>query len=413
METALPKRGWAFWRWPVVIAAGVAVAGAAVPLLVPVSSFIPTITRIAQEKIGQPVRLADLRLHLFPTPRVLATGLEVGKRGEVSIEEVEIVPDVLSFISGPRSIRLVHASGVKVKQAALAIPDGLPKSEGGGDAILVRRIRLDKVEYQQPGMKIPPFNLDVELGEALALKGAKLEMRDVSLNIAVEPESPKVAKYVIGGRAFGGTVNAVARADSTRQVQLTGKAAVSGMELLPVQALLGKPAQFSGRLKTDATFSARARTADRLADALSLDAPFEIQGGTYYGYDLSKVGGFSGKLDKGGSTRFDELKGTVQVRGKVVKITDLCARSPKLVAGGHVDIGAQQELSGKLDVSVAQTGGFVGIPVNLKGTTADPWFMPSKGYLIGAAVGTVLMPGIGTSIGSSVGSRIEGSSDCK
>jgi len=51
--------------------------------------------------------------------------------------------------------------------------------------------------------------------------------------------------------------------------------------------------------------------------------------------------------------------------------------------------------------------------VALGGTTSDPSFMPTKGYLIGAAVGTVLLPGIGTSIGSSVGTRIEGKSDCK
>ena len=57
--------------------------------------------------------------------------------------------------------------------------------------------------------------------------------------------------------------------------------------------------------------------------------------------------------------------------------------------------------------------GFVGIPVQLKGTTSDPWFMPSKGYLIGAAIGTAVLPVIGTSIGSSLGSRFEGKTDCK
>jgi hypothetical protein len=84
------------------------------------------------------------------------------------------------------------------------------------------------------------------------------------------------------------------------------------------------------------------------------------------------------------------------------------------VAGGNVEIAADQTLSGKLDVSVAKTGGFVGVPVSLGGTTSDPSVTPSKGYVIGAAIGTLVMPVIGTTIGSALGSRIEGTnSDCK
>lgn len=413
MAAAFLRAGWRFWRWPVGAAIVLALIGAAVPLLVPASRFIPQVTRIASEKLNQPVSLADLRLHLFPTPRVVAKGLEVGMKGEVLVEELEIVPDLLSFLSGPRSIRLVRASGVSMKHAALAIADGLPKSDGKGEPLHIGRLRLERIRFQHASMKIPQFDLDVELGEALALRSAVFEMRDVAIRVTMEPEAPKVASYRIEGKAYGGTIKGTARADTTRQLNLSGKASIAGMELLPIQALLGKPAQFSGRLKTDASFTARARAADQLVNALALDAPFEITGGTYHGYDLSKVGGFSGKLEKGGATKFDELRGTVQLRGKHVKVTPLCVKSPSLTAAGNVEIAPSQDLSGKLDVSVAKTGGFVGIPVQLRGTTSDPWFTPTKGYLIGAAVGTAVLPVIGTSIGSSLGSRMEGKVDCK
>jgi hypothetical protein len=51
----------------------------------------------------------------------------------------------------------------------------------------------------------------------------------------------------------------------------------------------------------------------------------------------------------------------------------------------------------------------VGVPVTLSGTTSDPTVRPSKGYVIGAVVGSVILPGIGTAGGASVGSRLEGS----
>jgi hypothetical protein len=130
--------------------------------------------------------------------------------------------------------------------------------------------------------------------------------------------------------------------------------------------------------------------------------------------DLAKVGDLTGKSAASDATPFQELKGKLQLRSQHVKLNELCVRSPKVVAGGKVEIAPDKKLSGRLDVSAAQTGGFVGIPVSLGGTTDEPSVIPSKGYLIGAAIGTVLLPGIGTTIGSSVGSRVEGSSsDCK
>lgn len=447
MNEPVARRGWRFWRWPVVAAAGLAALGAAVPLLVPVSSFIPEIERVASEKLGQPVRIAELRLHLFPTPRVVAKDLSAGAKREVTVSELEVVPELLSFVSGPRTIRLVRAEGVTMKEAALAFIGAMPKSEGGGDAVQVRRIRLVDARVEHAAVRLPSLDADVELGEALALKEARIGTRDQTLRLVAEPADGglKLALHAkqwtlpagaplrfdtllaegtlkgkqlelrqIDGALYGGTLKGSVRADWTRQWQMSGRASIAGMELLPVQTALGKPAHFSGRLKTDATFSARARSADKLADALSLDAPFEISDGVYHGYDLSKVGGLSAKLDKGGETRFDELRGKLQLRGRNIRIAELCARSPSIVAGGNVDIAADQALSGKLDVSVARTGGFVGIPVNLKGTTSDPWFMPSKGYLIGAAIGTAVLPVIGTSIGSSLGSRFEGGqTSCK
>ena len=412
MAMRILSAGWRFWRWPAGVAAVLAIVAAAVPFLVPASYFIPEVTRIASEKLNQPVSLGELRLHVFPTPRVVARGLQVGMKGEVAVEELEIVPDLLSLLSGPLSIRAVVARGVSMKQAALAIPDGLPKSQGGGEAVHVRRVRLEKVALQHPAAKLPVFDVDLQFGNALALEAARLEARDIDLKVKMAPEGQKVSAYEYDGRIYGGTLQGTARLDTSKQMALSGKAAIAGVELLPIQALLGKPAQFSGRLKTEAAFSARARTADQLVNALVLDAPFEITGGTYHGYDLSKVGGLSGKLEKGGATKFDELRGTLQLRGRQVKIMPLCVKSPSLTAAGNVDIAPSQELSGKLDVSVAKTGGFVGIPVQLRGTTSDPWFTPTKGYLIGAALGTAVLPVIGTSIGSSLGSRMEGKVDC-
>ena len=437
-------KDWIRSGWILAAACALSALLVAVPFLVPLDRFIPELTRIAAGKIGQPVAIGGLRLHPLPTPRGVATAIRIGKLDEISIGELEIVPELLSLLSGPTAIRLVRAKEVQVKEAALGFIARMPKAEAG-EPLRLHRVKVEQVRLLHSAVKLPEFDLDARLGDGFALEEVRFRTRDGALQVTLDlqgggesavlveakqwtlPAGPPVlfdglaaqgtlkgeqlSLAKIEGQLYGGTLSGSLRADWSKQWQVSGKSAATGVDVVAVQRLLGKKAQISGRLKSTATFSARARSPDQLIGALVLDGPFEVVGGAYLGYDLTRIG-FS-KLEPGGSTKFDELKGKVQVRGREVKVTELCVRSPSLVAGGSVTIAPDDKLSGKLDLSVSKTGGFVGIPVQLGGTTAEPSFLPSKGYLIGAAIGTVLLPGIGTSIGSSVGSRIEGQSDCK
>jgi hypothetical protein len=326
------------------------------------------------------------------------------------VGELEIVPELLSFITGERNIRLIRAENVALKESALAIPGSMPK--GAGQPVAVRRVLLKAVSLQHPTLRIPVFDLDAQLGPQ-GVEEAKIDSADTALVLKMAHEAERVAQIALDGKLFGGTVNSTARADWVKTWQVAGKASVAGVDLVPLQRALGKPPKLSGRLKAQATFSARARKPEQLGDALALDGPFEIHGGAYQGVDLSKAADITGKSVASDVTTFEEFRGNLQARGKRVHIGNLCVRSPKFVAGGTVDIAPDQALSGKLDVSLAKTSGVVGVPVALGGTTSDPSIRPTKGYIIGAAIGTILLPGIGTGIGASAGGAVEGHSDCK
>ncbi len=422
----------------------VVAALAAAPFFFPLDRFIPQLTSLASEKIGQPVSIGALNLRLLPTPRAVASAISVGRRHEVTVGELEIVPDLFSLVSGPKTVRLVKAEDVRVKEAALGFPAKMPKS-AGGEEVLVKRVELRKVKLEHSSIKLPEFDLTAELAEGFALDLAKLETSDHRLRVVVDPDLRGTSKVTleavdwtlpagvpvrfewltaegtlkgenldlpkIEGKLYGGKLRASAKASWARQWQVSGKGEVEGVDVVPLQRVMGQKPQLTGRLKAESVFSARARTPAQLSDALVADGPFEVLGGAYQRYDLSKIS--LKKLEEGGSTKFDEMRGEVQVRGQAIAVNNLCVRSPSLVAAGHVAVAADDKLSGKLDVSIAKTGGFVGIPVAVSGTTADPSFMPSKGYVIGAAIGTVILPGLGTSIGSSIGNRIEGKSSCK
>lgn len=433
-------------RWLLIVVALVVGAAVAVPFLVPAAKFIPEIAQRASAALGQPVAIAGLRVHLLPTPRLVAEGVRIGKKDEVAIGELEIVPELLSLFSGPRAIRLVRAEKVELKEAALSIPDRMPK---GGEPVPVRRVVLLDVRLQHAALKLPPFDVDAQIGPGRELEMARIGTADGALKLLVDPEGAgraivkleakqwrlplaeaalvfdslkadgvlagkRLELQKIDGRQYGGTLQGSARIDWAKAWQVSGNAVLAGVDLAAVQRALGRDPRLTGKLGANAKFAATAKSPEQLAGALAVDGPFNVADALYRGVDFSKVGDLTGGMGAGGTTRFDELRGVLQLRGKRMRINNLCARSSALRAAGFVDIAPDQTLTGRLDVSVAKTGGFVGVPVALSGTRQDPVVRPTTGYSIGAAVGTVLLPGFGTALGASAGGAIEGkAADCK
>ncbi|HEX2199827.1 MAG TPA: hypothetical protein VHG88_14555, partial [Burkholderiales bacterium] len=291
------------------------------------------------------------------------------------------------------------------------------------------RVLLQDVALHHPTFKPPRFDADVKLAEGLRLVHALLESRDGSMRLQIRSGgaftftakrwtlpvgAPLLFEMValqgslkgdqldlpsVQGAIYGGKVAGSLRASVGKQWTLSGNASLAGVDLVPVQQALGKAAKLSGRLNGRAEFAAQ-------PGGLLLDGPFEVQGGAYQGVDLAKAGDLTNPAAADDATPFEELTGQLEIRGRHVRLNQLCVRSPKMVAGGTVEINPARELSGKLDVSVAKTGGFFGVPVAVGGTTSEPSVTASKGYVIGALIGTVLLPGLGTTFGAAAGSQV-------
>ena len=89
------------------------------------------------------------------------------------------------------------------------------------------------------------------------------------------------------------------------------------------------------------------------------------------------------------------------------QFTQLKISSGALAADGNVNISPKQELSGKVNAQVKALGTSAGVPLNVTGTVQSPMLYPSAGTMAGAAIGTVLMPGVGTGLGVKAGQAIE------
>jgi uncharacterized protein involved in outer membrane biogenesis len=440
-------------RWLILGVSCLALLVVAAPFVVPLKQFTPQLSELISMRLGHPVALADLRLSLWPTLGVTAQGTRIGKTNDIVAEDIRIEPELLSLFDDAPVIKLLRARKVTVNQAGVEILQGLtrrsraarPESSSG---LRVERIVLEDVRFAHSNLRLRSFDVEVLLEPGNALRQASFLARDGDFRLVVTPQGTeafaldvqannwtvplkelrltfaslsaqgllrgdRLALTPIKAALYGGRVSGTLTLGWSGRWSLAAALDIRGVDVAKLQRALNRPAKLTGRLTARATLRSRAKRAAALANALSLDAPFRIEHGALGGMDLAKTAGpLSGEASSGGETQFDQFTGTLNVRGRVRRVEEFCARSSALVAGGSVQVDARERLSGRLDVSVANTAGLIRVPVRLSGTSSNPVATPSQLMSVGALIGTLLMPGVGTALGMSAASLMEGQVGC-
>jgi uncharacterized protein involved in outer membrane biogenesis len=432
---------------PLILAGVLVLAGLvlAVPWLVPLSSYIPRIEQAASSALGLPVKVGTLRLHLLPAPHAIASGIEVGAR-DLRVGTVSAWPELGSLLSETKVIRLIEVDGLSVRDALFARLPARSKDKSP-PAVQVRHVTVKDLRPEFGGKAAGVWRADLALGGpgggALGVARADLASEDGHLKARLAPSDRagvwslavdakdwkpplgpplQFASLSLRGSVtetlldlpevkaalYGGTLNGRVRLDYPARWVLAGHYALQDVDVAALAKAFTPTNTLGGSLRSEGQFDARAASVAALSDALRLDGRFSIASGVLNGFDLANAAGNLLKGGtKGGQTRFDHLDGKIQVVGATVKLRQLVVSSGVLEARGNVDLVAGSKLDGIVDVELKQTKGLVGVPLALSGTVKDPVISPTKGSAIGAAVGTVLLPGVGTGLGSSVGRFFE------
>jgi len=129
--------------------------------------------------------------------------------------------------------------------------------------------------------------------------------------------------------------------------------------------------------------------------------------GDDHGIDLARAVRLVG-LSRGGVTRLDTLAGQVRTHGRVVELRNLVASSGALSAAGNVTITPDRQLQGRLDVNLGakMVSTAVGVPLRVEGTLDTPQLRLTRAAMTGAAIGTLIFPGVGTGAGETLGEKI-------
>jgi len=447
------------FKWGLYVALGLAVLLAAVAFTlhrwVSTNDFRQRVEHEASAALGMPVTLAGVAVDVWPLPAVALTGIVVQSKPPLTLERVEVRPQWQPLLQGRLAIStllvrraVLPQQGIdavllalqKKKQPASVkqgpkpkTPDPAPESTGLEG--LPRRTVLDDVTWisaagARTTVAAEAALADDGLPDSVSFKLLKGNLQ--GLQATLQREEPKPAdnaskagdavvgedrwalRVEVGGGKIEGRLGlrrapAGAPAKPGEALALQGQLQTRGVE---VSALTAPAGALSGQLEASTSLNARAATTGGLVDALQSHTTFTVRNAVINGLDLAKAVQTVG-LSRGGRTRLDTLAGQVNTQGRAAQLTNLVASSGVLSATGNVAISPAKALSGRVSVNVAgdskvgqAIGGAVGVPLTVGGTLDKPEVTLSRSALLGAAIGTALLPGVGTGAGANLGDRV-------
>lgn len=375
----------------------------------------------ASEALGTPMRVGAVHWQVQPTPKLVLENLRTpGLKAPLSVQRITLAPKVGPLLAGRLEMALIEVVGARLPQDGIAELSAIRRE---GRAV---RAKLGQPkpggEQGGPGLANPPAIDAIVLRDVQWRSPQGLDVR-VDADAQLTPQAlllKQVTARLAGGESVGSGqlawVGPVAVPDSatlalslkTRGVKLEGlhpKSKVAG--------LLDADTRVSAEVKAPPPGSAERQKGEvawsRLVDVVATTSDVNVRNAVIRGVDLSKAVSSAG-TQRGGETALDTLAGKVATRGAppsmALNLTGLQAKSGVLGVSGNVSLAASRALSGQLSVDAA--GGLVAVPVQVGGTLDSPSVGLSRATMLGAALGTAVLPGAGTAAGAKLGDKLGG-----
>lgn len=378
------------------------------------------VTQDASDILGVPANMAHIELQIWPQPALQLSELTLQTQPAITLQRLALRPAWGQVLRGNLRLAAVGIQGLTLNQRALdklislqkkklsaQVKQGPEAKNANEDMTLPGRIDLDQVDWLDDHGKPTRLAGQLQFSPSGELDAATLKVLGGQFEGAQAELARSGSRWSVLARLAGGSimgwVSAQRPSGVTSPLVITGELQTRQLEV----GRLTQPAVLSGVLEADTTLSARAPTWGGVADQLQTQSRFTVRQAVVHGLDLEKAVRTVG-LSRGGQTPLDVLAGQLQTRGLDLRFTQLVASSGALSATGQVRVAPNSALSGQVQVVAgpAAFGKAVGVPLELGGSLTDPQVSLTRSAMLGAALGTVVMPGVGTGAGASLGDRV-------
>lgn len=398
-----PRMGWISR----LVAALLALGALVVVMLVafPYDRYRPEVEQRASTWLGQPVSIGEVRFALTPRPGITLDRVRVGGEQGVVLGSARVLPAPFSLFGNKWNIGTVVLDRPLIDQRAiLALFDS--RRAPASDAIDIRRVNIEGATFSVAGMGLEEVSGFVDLTPEAKIKEIRLRTGDGYIRLTALPLPGHGLKLALssagwrmpwrGGipmdfieadgrltrnalrvdkmevRTLGGTISGSGSIEWQQQVMLSMQANYARIDLQRLLALVEPVARVQGSASGKIALRAVATSFESTGRALSGGGPFSIERCSLDGFDLVEaVRSRSDNPIRGGSTKLEELSGTILLDAASWRLSGLRGNSGVMSTAGYLHQSGGK-VDGLMDVQLRGSANQVNVPVAIGGSLADP-----------------------------------------
>lgn len=408
-------------RWWVRGAAGVVALGVVGAALV--AWWLPSDAELAarvsaefEQRTGIGLTVGRLHWSLFPVARVVLEDVATVQDEPIRARRLEVNPRLRSLLARELRVDSVFADGVALPRESVRAfrgkADASPAPGGRWTlaAVPVAQVRFTELTWIDRRDIPLAYDGRIDFDPQWRPRSAELSRHGVTpparLRLAREGDADRWRTLIdVAGGTWNGSTELAIQKDDT--LLLTAQLEARNVDIEQLMQTFDRRAPVAGKVNGRTEVRATGANVAELWRHASTRTRFSVQPATLTRFDLAKAIQTAG-TSRGGRTPLDELTGTLGTEntddGMRFSYTGLKARSGVLTASGSARI-YHRAIDGELAVDLVD--GVVGVPLKVGGTLDDPTLSLTGGALTGAAIGTAVLPGVGTAIGARIGQQVE------
>lgn len=398
--------------WPLGLLLGVLLLPTALlvaALLFPYAYYLPAVEASLTERTGRTATVGDMRVAFYPRPGLLLDRVRLGDGADqIAIDEIRLQPALgklllARLLFDEAELGEIRLSAEQLANLSRMLTAAVQRAGESG----IPRITLRKAEFSFAGLSLgdlgggcefatdglltavflhsPERNLEVSLQptargvivriEGLAwrpLPGSPIFLD--SLSVKGEIDGPSFAINSLDLRIFGGRVRGSAVLHSSPQAAISGEIEYERIDARKLGETLGIGNQFEGEGKGKLRFSATSPDWSAMLAAVQGSGDFTMHRGKLGGIDLAEAlrRASPTPVTLGGSTRFEDLSGTIALTPHASRFSRLVLNAGLLQASGEIDVNRDLQLQGRMEVALRGAAGRSVRPIVISGPLKAP-----------------------------------------
>lgn len=374
-------------------------------MLFPYERYRPEIEQRLGAALGDKVSIAELRFGFLPYPNITLLGVSVGAEPYAEAKAIRVIPEPFTLFGSHWVIRHARLEDLLIRRPGItASAHWFAAAPGGEPALLLRHGQIERLSVEIADARLDGLSGEVKMraeggieqiqlhnaehslyldatpaaaGYRLSIIGNALKMpfkADLTfeyLEAQGEINSGLLRLQKIGGRIYGGLIEGKAQFDWSAAPVLDADIGLTRASAGRLLAALDPDVSMEGNISGKFHIESRANGAAQMGDKLHINGEFQAERGLINRFDFMEAVR-SRRPTRGGYTRFEKFSGALQLDKNAWHLTTLKIDSGLMQAAGNLEIGADTQLKGLMELDLKGSATRLNSSVQITGTLKVP-----------------------------------------